>query len=29
MYNDKVLIRKREFIFPITDYTIPVDSCKN
>ena len=29
MYNDKVLIRKHEFIPPITDSVIPLDFCQN
>ena len=29
MYNDKVLMLKREIITPIPDYIIPVASCQN
>ena len=29
MYNDKVLICKREVITPIPDYMRPVDFCQN
>ena len=29
MYNDNIILHKREFVPTITDSTIPVDCCQN